>query len=294
MEGGKEGRRGMKRWGEERRKGCGDGGRGGGREMEGGGEWKRGMERWREGRRGGERERWREGRRVGQWGVGREGGKGKGRERRERVGGRDGETEGGMEMEGVGGAYALAPPPSQAPPPHPHPPQHPSPTRPIACCWPPTLSQWEGSPAPRPTEPSQSTPTVRPRPLLTPPTSGHKPRPFLTPPLSPIGAMEPEVGAGAYAEADVTGGSAYALAGPAPIHGPAPSPALPAFPRGLLRFREKLGEGQFGEVRNAHSPSHAPSGRDHAPMGKPRPHGKATPPLGRGHAPVGKPRPPLG
>lgn len=106
--------------------------------------------------------------------------------------------------------------------------------------------------------------------------------------------MEPEVGAGAYAEADVTGGSAYALAGPAPFHGPAPSPALPAFPRGLLRFREKLGEGQFGEVRHAHCPSHAPSGRDHAPMGKPRPHGKATPPLGRGHAPVGKPRPPLG
>ena len=106
--------------------------------------------------------------------------------------------------------------------------------------------------------------------------------------------MEPEVGAGAYAEADVTGGSAYALAGPAPFHGPAPSPALPSFPRGLLRFREKLGEGQFGEVRNAHCPSHAPSGRDHAPMGKPRPHGKATPPLGRGHAPVGKPRPPLG
>ncbi|XP_053908026.1 epithelial discoidin domain-containing receptor 1-like isoform X2 [Cuculus canorus] len=49
---------------------------------------------------------------------------------------------------------------------------------------------------------------------------------------------------GAYAEADVTGGSAYALAGPAP----APSPPLPAFPRGRLRFRQKLGEGQFGEV----------------------------------------------
>ena len=188
-------------------------------------------------------------------------------------------------MEGVGGAYALAPPLSKTPPPHPHPPQHPSPTRPIACCWPPTLSQWEGSPAPRPTEPSQSTPTVRPRPLLTPPTSGHKPRPFLTPPLSPIGAMEPEVGAGAYAEADVTGGSAYALAGPAPFHGPAPSPALPSFPRGLLRFREKLGEGQFGEVRNAHSPSHAPSGRDHAPMGKPRPPWVVATPPCESHAP---------
>ncbi|XP_040550281.1 epithelial discoidin domain-containing receptor 1 isoform X2 [Gallus gallus] len=67
-------------------------------------------------------------------------------------------------------------------------------------------------------------------------------------PINTDGAMEPEVGAGAYAEADVTGGSAYALAGPAPFHGPAPSPALPSFPRGLLRFREKLGEGQFGEV----------------------------------------------
>nr|XP_021407178.1 epithelial discoidin domain-containing receptor 1 [Lonchura striata domestica] len=55
-----------------------------------------------------------------------------------------------------------------------------------------------------------------------------------------------EPGAGAYAEADVTGGSAYALAGPA--HSPAHGPALPSFPRHRLRFREKLGEGQFGEV----------------------------------------------
>ncbi|XP_064900158.1 epithelial discoidin domain-containing receptor 1 [Columba livia] len=65
-------------------------------------------------------------------------------------------------------------------------------------------------------------------------------------PINTDGLVEPEGGAGAYAEADVTGGSAYALAGPAP--GPAPSPALPAFPRRRLRFREKLGEGQFGEV----------------------------------------------
>ncbi|XP_059693331.1 epithelial discoidin domain-containing receptor 1 [Haemorhous mexicanus] len=57
---------------------------------------------------------------------------------------------------------------------------------------------------------------------------------------------EAEAGAGAYAEADVTGGSAYALAGPA--HSPAHGPALPTFPRDRLRFREKLGEGQFGEV----------------------------------------------
>ncbi|KAK4805471.1 hypothetical protein QYF61_000606 [Mycteria americana] len=65
-------------------------------------------------------------------------------------------------------------------------------------------------------------------------------------PINTDGAAEPEGGAGAYAEADVTGGSAYAVAGPAP--GPAPSPALPSFPRRRLRFREKLGEGQFGEV----------------------------------------------
>uniref|UniRef100_A0A663FCL4 Discoidin domain receptor tyrosine kinase 1 n=1 Tax=Aquila chrysaetos chrysaetos TaxID=223781 RepID=A0A663FCL4_AQUCH len=70
-----------------------------------------------------------------------------------------------------------------------------------------------------------------------------RPRPSL-PPAPP--GPEPEGGAGAYAEADVTGGSAYAVAGPSP--GPAPSPALPAFPRRRLRFREKLGEGQFGEV----------------------------------------------
>uniref|UniRef100_A0A672U303 Discoidin domain receptor tyrosine kinase 1 n=1 Tax=Strigops habroptila TaxID=2489341 RepID=A0A672U303_STRHB len=58
----------------------------------------------------------------------------------------------------------------------------------------------------------------------------------------PINTDEPEGGAEAYAEADVTGGSAY------PACGPAPCPALPAFPRRRLRFRQKLGEGQFGEV----------------------------------------------
>ncbi|XP_057286652.1 epithelial discoidin domain-containing receptor 1-like, partial [Pezoporus wallicus] len=52
----------------------------------------------------------------------------------------------------------------------------------------------------------------------------------------------PEGGAGAYAEADVIGGSAH------PASGPAPCPALPTFPRQRLRFRQKLGEGQFGEV----------------------------------------------
>ncbi|KAM7026319.1 epithelial discoidin domain-containing receptor 1 [Acridotheres tristis] len=65
-------------------------------------------------------------------------------------------------------------------------------------------------------------------------------------PINTDGKGEPEGGAGAYAEADVTGGSAYALAGPA--HSPAHGPALPSFPRHCLRFREKLGEGQFGEV----------------------------------------------
>ncbi|XP_054663422.1 epithelial discoidin domain-containing receptor 1 isoform X2 [Grus americana] len=65
-------------------------------------------------------------------------------------------------------------------------------------------------------------------------------------PINTDGAAEPEGGAGAYAEADITGGSAYAVAGPAP--GPSPGPALPTFPRRRLRFREKLGEGQFGEV----------------------------------------------
>uniref|UniRef100_A0A8V5GZ64 Uncharacterized protein n=1 Tax=Melopsittacus undulatus TaxID=13146 RepID=A0A8V5GZ64_MELUD len=60
------------------------------------------------------------------------------------------------------------------------------------------------------------------------------------PPLSPPTA--PEGGAEAYAEADVIGGSAH------PSSGPAPCPALPSFPRQRLRFRQKLGEGQFGEV----------------------------------------------
>ncbi|NXS77305.1 DDR1 protein, partial [Erpornis zantholeuca] len=71
------------------------------------------------------------------------------------------------------------------------------------------------------------------------PPKPHPHRPHLCPSHS---SGEPEGGAGAYAEADVTGSSAYALAGPA--HGP----ALPSFPRRHLRFREKLGEGQFGEV----------------------------------------------
>ncbi|XP_018861067.1 epithelial discoidin domain-containing receptor 1-like [Parus major] len=86
---------------------------------------------------------------------------------------------------------------------------------------------------------------------------------------------EPEGGAGAYAEADVTGGSAYALAGPA--HGPAHGPALPSFPRHRLRFREKLGEGQFGEVLLCeviapHTLDLAtPTGSGHAPPAEGRP-----------------------
>lgn len=95
--------------------------------------------------------------------------------------------------------------------------------------------------------------------------AGRGPRP-LWPRLTrapPTHAGEPERGAGAYAEADVTGGSAYALAGPA--HGHALGHALPAFPRSQLRFREKLGEGQFGEV-------------SHAPCNKPRPFKGVTTP----------------
>uniref|UniRef100_A0A8C3BS70 Discoidin domain receptor tyrosine kinase 1 n=1 Tax=Cairina moschata TaxID=8855 RepID=A0A8C3BS70_CAIMO len=87
-----------------------------------------------------------------------------------------------------------------------------------------------------------------------PPSRGPAPysapgQPGLSPAAGPLRPANgrPRMGvAGAYAEADVTGGSAYSLAGPAP--GPAPSPTLPAFPRRRLRFREKLGEGQFGEV----------------------------------------------
>ncbi|XP_069738048.1 epithelial discoidin domain-containing receptor 1-like isoform X2 [Phaenicophaeus curvirostris] len=78
-------------------------------------------------------------------------------------------------------------------------------------------------------------------------------------PLNTDGA--PELGGGAYAEADVTGGSAYSLAGPAPR--PPPSPPLPAFPRARLRFRDKLGEGQFGEVLlcEVEDPEAPPPGR---------------------------------
>ncbi|XP_067169776.1 epithelial discoidin domain-containing receptor 1 isoform X2 [Apteryx mantelli] len=73
-----------------------------------------------------------------------------------------------------------------------------------------------------------------------------RPPPDGAKPINTDGPAEPEGGAGAYAEADVTGGTAYAVPGPAPS--PAPSPTLPDFPRRRLRFREKLGEGQFGEV----------------------------------------------
>ncbi|XP_062476096.1 epithelial discoidin domain-containing receptor 1-like, partial [Pezoporus occidentalis] len=107
------------------------------------------------------------------------------------------------------------------------------------------------------------------------PTGGHDPSPFLTPaspppapftnpgyrlllatyaqPMGglartppdgakPINTDASEGGAEAYAEADVIGGSAH------PASGHAPCPALPTFPRQRLRFRQKLGEGQFGEV----------------------------------------------
>lgn len=104
--------------------------------------------------------------------------------------------------------------------------------------------------------PNQSTPTVRAGLGNGHAHFGHAHTGLTCAPPTRTG--EPEGGAGAYAEADVTGGSAYALAGPA--HGPAHGPALPSFPRHCLRFREKLGEGQFGEV------SHAPLGIKSRPL----------------------------
>ncbi|XP_066064801.1 epithelial discoidin domain-containing receptor 1-like, partial [Chamaea fasciata] len=94
-------------------------------------------------------------------------------------------------------------------------------------------------------------------------------------PINTDGKGEGERGAGAYAEADVTGGSAYALVGHAQGH--AHGHALPAFPRRQLRFREKLGEGQFGEVLLCeviapHTLGLAPPpGSDHAPQAAGRP-----------------------
>uniref|UniRef100_A0A8C3KMB2 F5/8 type C domain-containing protein n=1 Tax=Calidris pygmaea TaxID=425635 RepID=A0A8C3KMB2_9CHAR len=105
---------------------------------------------------------------------------------------------------------------------------------------PPGQGEYQEPTRPRPSLPPRSPALLRkPHPPLHPSPSCFSPAPtdHDTPPPT-----EPEGGAGAYAEADVTGGSAYAVAGPAP--GPAPGPALPAFPRRRLRFREKLGEGQ--------------------------------------------------
>ncbi|XP_068779941.1 epithelial discoidin domain-containing receptor 1 [Struthio camelus] len=105
-------------------------------------------------------------------------------------------------------------------------------------------------PEPPPSPPGPATPLANPayRLLLAtyaqPMGGPARPPPDGAKPINTDGPAEPEGGAGAYAEADVTGGTAYAVPGPAP----GPGPALPDFPRRRLRFREKLGEGQFGEV----------------------------------------------
>lgn len=85
-----------------------------------------------------------------------------------------------------------------------------------------------------------------------PPYPGSPPYPSLSPPVSP--PLPPSVPH--YAEADivslqgVSGNNTYAVPALASSSPGADGTALPELPRQFLVFKEKLGEGQFGEVRN--------------------------------------------
>lgn len=85
-----------------------------------------------------------------------------------------------------------------------------------------------------------------------PPYPGSPPYPSLSPPVSP--PLPPSVPH--YAEADivslqgVSGNNTYAVPALASSSPGADAAPLPELPRQYLIFKEKLGEGQFGEVRN--------------------------------------------
>lgn len=84
-----------------------------------------------------------------------------------------------------------------------------------------------------------------------PPYPGSPPYPSLSPPVSP--PLPPSVPH--YAEADivslqgVSGNNTYAVPALASSSPGADAGPLPELPRQCLIFKEKLGEGQFGEVR---------------------------------------------
>lgn len=90
-----------------------------------------------------------------------------------------------------------------------------------------------------------------------PPYPGSPPYPTLSPPVSP--PLPPSVPH--YAEADivslqgVSGNNTYAVPALASSSPGADATPLPELPRQYLIFKEKLGEGQFGEVRNVMNPS---------------------------------------
>lgn len=85
-----------------------------------------------------------------------------------------------------------------------------------------------------------------------PPYPGSPPYPSLSPPVSP--PLPPSVPH--YAEADiislqgVSGNNTYAVPALASSSPGADASPLPELPRQCLIFKEKLGEGQFGEVRD--------------------------------------------
>lgn len=85
-----------------------------------------------------------------------------------------------------------------------------------------------------------------------PPYPGSPPYPSLSPPVSP--PLPPSVPH--YAEADivslqgVSGNNTYAVPALASSSPGADAAPLPELPRQCLIFKEKLGEGQFGEVWN--------------------------------------------
>lgn len=85
-----------------------------------------------------------------------------------------------------------------------------------------------------------------------PPYPGSPPYPSVSPPVSP--PLPPSVPH--YAEADivslqgVSGNNTYAVPALTSSSPGADTTPLPELPRQCLIFKEKLGEGQFGEVMN--------------------------------------------
>lgn len=102
-----------------------------------------------------------------------------------------------------------------------------------------------------------------------PPYPGSPPYPSQSPPVSPPVSPPLPPSVPHYAEADivslqgVSGNNTYAVPALASSSPGADASPLPELPRQYLIFKEKLGEGQFGEVRDGD-----PVGRLGGPCGR--------------------------